>query len=69
VTAQLADQALKDGTPGEGVSSKATGALGAAKLVTSDAVEETTAAVEEGAEDGAEAAIDAGEATPRSWIR
>jgi len=63
VTAQLADQALKDGTPGEGVSSKATGALGAAKLVTSDAVEETTAAVEEGAEDGAEAAIDAGEAT------
>lgn len=62
-TAQFADQALKDGTPGAGVSSKATGALGAAKIVASEAVEETSVAVEDGAVDGAEAAIEAGEAT------
>jgi hypothetical protein len=60
--AQLAGQALRDGTPGGGVSSSATGALGAAKIVASDAVDETTAVVEEGASNGAKAAEEAGEA-------
>jgi hypothetical protein len=62
VAAALPDQVLKDGTPGDGVSSAATGAEGAAKVVASDAAEEIAGVGEEGAIDGAEEAIVAGEA-------
>jgi hypothetical protein len=62
VAAALPDQVLKDGTPGDGVSSAATGAEGAAKVVTSDAAEEIAEVGEQGAVDGAEEAIEAGEA-------
>ena len=61
VAAELPDEVLTDGKPGDGVSAAATEAEGAVKTVASDAVEETAAVGGEGAVDGAEAAIDAGE--------
>jgi hypothetical protein len=63
VVAELPEQILKDGTAGDGVSSAATGAEGAAKIVASDAVDETAEVGEEGLVDGAEEAIVAGEAS------
>lgn len=63
VAAELPEEVLKDGTPGDGVSAAATGAEGAAKLVASDAVDETAEVGVDGAVDGAEEAIVAGEAS------
>ena len=63
VAAELPEELLKDGTAGAGVSSAATGALGAAKIIGSDVDEEIAAAAQVGAVNGAKAAIDAGEAS------